>query len=922
MVKKGVAIATLVIILGGILLMYSLLKKQVVTMSDAINAVPVNSALIIQNEDFHQFIEEFRADNHIWKELSNIPVFEAMNRQLNYFDSLFTSNEEADNLIKNKSVIVSTHLIGKDKFEFLYLLNLTNNHDEEQAKLFMTGFLRGKAEVTERAYNKVDIYDVALKHSNRKFTYTFSKGIFIVSYSSQLVEEAIRQTRVENSLLQDYGFKKVQKTAGKNVDANIYINYKTFPKLISLLLDDEHAKKINSVNSFANWTELDVSWKDEELMLYGYTYTSDSTNNYLNVFLNQGGHNIEIAEALPSNTSTFIAYGISDMAKFKKRYRRYLERSGKAKNHRREINKIKTELEVDIEKMFYSIVENEVALVYTDVNTAGIDDGAYIVAKTKSKSFAEEELLKLVINHVAKKGEQFSKYTHDYKVDKETVFAIYNMPVDKVVGKVFGGIFADINTKYFTFVDNYLIFGNSVKSLSKFIHFNVLKKTLDNDANYNDFADNLTSTSNFLYYSNPGSSKGLYADIVNNAMQTVLDSNINTIRKFEGVAYQFSANNGMIYNNFYMRYNPILKEKPHTIWESNLDTVIDFKPKLLVNHSNHEKEIFVQDLKNTIYLINKAGRIQWKMPLDEKITSDIYQLDFYKNGKLQLLFSTKNRLHLIDRLGNYVERYPVKLRAPSTNGVSVFDYENNRDYRLFIACEDKKVYAYDKEGSVLKGWEFGTTESIVHTDVQYANIKNKDYIIFSDSLKTYILDRRGNDRVKVKEQFSRSMNNKFTLDYSAEEEKYRLVTTDILGDVVFIYFDGEVTKISVNNFSKNHHFIYNDINGDGFKEYIFVDEDELEVYKQNKKELFSYEFEEDISQKPAFYIFPDNQRRIGVVSDKTNQIFLFCSNGDIYKNFPLIGKTMFSIGSINKANHKFNLIVGSDESSIYNYQVP
>ena len=72
----------------------------------------------------------------------------------------------------------------------------------------------------------------------------------------------------------------------------------------------------------------------------------------------------------------------------------------------------------------------------------------------------------------------------------------------------------------------------------------------------------------------------------------------------------------------------------------------------------------------------------------------IYQIDFYKNGKLQLLFNTAAQLHLLDRNGNYVERYPVKLRSPATNGMALFDYEKSRDYRIFLAAEDKGVNGF------------------------------------------------------------------------------------------------------------------------------------------------------------------------------------------------------------------------------------
>jgi hypothetical protein len=55
------------------------------------------------------------------------------------------------------------------------------------------------------------------------------------------------------------------------------------------------------------------------------------------------------------------------------------------------------------------------------------------------------------------------------------------------------------------------------------------------------------------------------------------------------------------------------------------------------------------------------------VPLNEKITGNIYMIDYFRNGKYQLLFSGKNYLHLLDRNGNYVERYPVKMRSAASN---------------------------------------------------------------------------------------------------------------------------------------------------------------------------------------------------------------------------------------------------------------
>ena len=172
-----------------------------------------------------------------------------------------------------------------------------------------------------------------------------------------------------------------------------------------------------------------------------------------------------------------------------------------------------------------------------------------------------------------------------------------------------------------------------------------------------------------------------------------------------------------------------------------------------MNHQTGQNEVFVQDLNNNIYLINQVGRILWKVQLAEPINSEVFQVDYFRNGKLQLMFSTRNALYLIDRNGNHVEKYPVKLRSPATNGVAVFDYDGNREYRIFIACEDKHVYAYNREGNLLDGWEFGQSESEVTQPLNHFRIGDRDFLVFGDRYKTYILDRKGSTRVNVDTYF-------------------------------------------------------------------------------------------------------------------------------------------------------------------------
>ena len=199
-----------------------------------------------------------------------------------------------------------------------------------------------------------------------------------------------------------------------------------------------------------------------------------------------------------------------------------------------------------------------------------------------------------------------------------------------------------------------------------------------------------------------------------------------------------------------LSYLPSREIEPETIWQSGLDSTIIGKPALVANHYTKEKEIMVQDKSNMLYLISSSGRILWKKKLDAPILSEITQIDYYRNNKLQYLFNTSNKIYLIDRNGNYVDKYPISLAYKATNGISVFDYDKNRNYRIFLACNNSKVYVFDKSGKTVTGWNAKPTEGIVTKPIQHFRVQGKDYIVFADNKRNYILNRKGANRVENK----------------------------------------------------------------------------------------------------------------------------------------------------------------------------
>ena len=118
----------------------------------------------------------------------------------------------------------------------------------------------------------------------------------------------------------------------------------------------------------------------------------------------------------------------------------------------------------------------------------------------------------------------------------------------------------------------------------------------------------------------------------------------------------------------------------------------------------------------------------WKKSLSGRIIGEIKQIDLYKNGRLQILFRTSDRLYLIDRNGNEVSQLSFDIKNGKINHpISVFDYDKNRNYRILVTT-DNQIQMYDNSGEIVKGFDPDNFKSDIINSPVHIRIDDKDYI--------------------------------------------------------------------------------------------------------------------------------------------------------------------------------------------------
>lgn len=921
--KILIGIVISVFVAGGIY-WFTYTKELHTPVSDAINAIPSNAAVVFESKQTKNSWKKLSQGNVLWEALLGAETFAKLNIQAHYIDSLIKSNIAISQLLDNHSLFISAHVSGANTFDFLYVYSLPNRSYQSSVEGFIKT-INNNSEPFFREYSAVDIGTVH-PYNRDSLSYAFFNGILIMSGKPTLVEDAIRQMKSGISLAMDKNFSKVINTTGKNVDANVYINYKNFPNILNRFISPVFKKEINSLADFADCSGWDATIKPNALMLNGFTQANDSSTNFLNIFKDQKPQEIALTRVIPSKTALMLWFGIENVKTFHRNYKKYLKSlsQGRAQTQTQYIESLDEKYDINIEKSMLEWMGSEMALVVTESPSTDFVNNSYAVIHSNNIEDAVTGLNGLadsISKRVWRAGEQEKHRTlnTEHRIMNYRNHIITHLNLPKLLPNLFGWQFNKIINNYYTSIEDYIVFANSKEALQNFIDDFENHKILMNTKSYKIFSENISIDANLYLYSSIARSANIYSAFVAEEQAKDIENKLDLFHKFEAVGIQFSATKKLFYSTAYLKYNPKYKQESGTMWESQLDSTVSSKPYIVINHNDKSKEIVVQDDGNKLYLISNTGKIIWAKQLSEKIMSDIVQVDALKNNKLQLLFSTHNEICMLDRNGNYMKGFPVKLESPATNPISVFDYEKNRDYRIFVACENKKIRCFKSNGEENKAFKFNKINNKVNVPLQYVQVENKDVLCAIDEKgKIYLLNRQGEIYNDTKENLPGGIRN-FYIEAGKDFNKTSVIAVDASGNIIKVSFSEKKESIKMGDFDSAPFFDYKDINNDTIKEYIFLTKNELKVFSKDKVLLFTHEFNETISQAPLFFHFPDGTGKIGVLSEKTNELYLFNDDGSLYKGFPLEGKTPFSIDDMNNKGI-YNIITGSD-NTIYLYQL-
>jgi len=912
--RTGIIVVVLLATVLAVAAFFIRREKQVIVI-DPWEAVPADAFLIVETGDFPELLTRITDPAGILSDLSGMQWAAALVRSASAVDSV-TGGREVRELISNRKMLVSFHSDGQGPA--VPLAVMTTGPAFTVRKLTSLCSQAGAVVTDKRDLGGTRTITVTFSRGSRKTTVyiALTSGIIIISPTESLLTAALDNRSAGSDIRHQQGFSRVVSAAGKDSD-NLFVLFRNLPSFLKSFVDPED---ISGIASLAIAGGGDLTTAEDGLFISGFLTTAGAgtgADRMKDVVPDECG----VHEILPRNT-----YSYSTVM-------RRASLTGETAADPASINA--TDLALILSP--YTGTEVTDALI-----ASGEGTGRLRLFRMTDPRSAEEVLRQRLTAKYRTMGLRESHFIASAVDAEGRQEVIYRMPFTGVASIMAGAEKSRAGDGWITFARSYMIFSDSPEALSTLLRESDSENTLINDPGFRETEKSMPTKSSFLFWSSGRVLKSLISGYLTPAAAATLTD--NALSGVSGVGVSLTPSNDMIYTSLTVRYATggehtavatgtaavtgdltslpgVSAENDSSalklLWKVKLDAEPAIKPFFFTNHNTGATEIFIQDRNNNIYLISPSGKILWKATIREKISGDIFMIDYYKNGKLQLLFTGREYIHLIDRNGNYVDKYPVRMRSPASGTLSVFDYENNKDYRLFIAGDDRVIYAYDRSGTPVKGWNLFTTRGKVTGPVSFFRARGKDYLFVADDQAVYVLDRTGNIRVAHQEPLVRAPGSTARLTAGNEPA---IIFSAPDGSTVRLLFDGTVKRDVLQGITATHHSDFADVDGDNTTDRLYLDKGVLQAFDGSGREIWHYSAGSGELAGPFIFSAGTGERRTAVYDPGRELLHLVGRSGTSVTGFPRHSGPWFNIGRVtNKST--WNLITGENGSYLCNYEL-
>lgn len=688
----------MVLVLGSGVYAYFHLKNNKKPKREALSVLPDHCSFYLNTTNFFELNKKINSQSLIADKLKMFGDIDRVCSFLQAFDSLVSTEENLREAIEDNII----HFAGyKEKNGWLATFSIKQLGRQDDIAEYMASVLKatkGKGELYSFKLKKLPLY------------FNLSEGVAALSNSENLILRSLDKT--EPKLEKNPAFSQFKSTLSENGLLSLFVDHARYAESpASSLLNLSYSTK-------KGYSSGAVAIQPSQLKINGYLEPGEE--DVISFFREQNSQPTKtVFSNLPSGTRFIKAFGFSSYPD------------------------LRVEFPLTRVHIRYWMNANERGL-YNVENEFHENIINHIIA---FENFSANKFISAEIQDTIKAAENL-KFMSDSVFKKDSLI-VYRLNDSIVPLRLFVAL-SENPTNFAVLFQSHIFFADKAEHLLQLVNDFRNNRYLLNDESFSLYQNqHFPDDFNYLVYAAPnqmGSDISAFFNFKADAPGSAFNPSSSGLRHF---SYTVTRHDNLFkFRCHLLNESEKRSKEQNVLWTLRLDSVSSMRPWGFINHTSGENEIVIQDDNNVLYLINAKGTVLWKKELSEKILSAIYTVDIYKKNKYQMLFNTKNHLHLIDRNGKYVETFPIKLPAEASSEMSLFDYDGNKDYRIFIPCTNRSIYNFNIHGTFQEKFAIVKTDDEVVLPIQYVNVGKSDYLVALDKEgKIYTFSRKGAGRI-------------------------------------------------------------------------------------------------------------------------------------------------------------------------------
>lgn len=550
-----------------------------------------------------------------------------------------------------------------------------------------------------------------------------ARSMVVASGSEVLVQSALRHIGKSMSVMDAPGFAEASAlVSGKDVAfiSNVHASY-----LMPTVFTKNFTSYSGFVSRLSDWTAFDISDAGDKFSMDGSVVYEGDASEFMTVIQKSIPAVSSVAEILPSYTVFAASLPIGGIDAYVDAYKSYLD-------SRQSLQKSLAAQRSMAEKSGTSPYDLMVSLGVREVATASFMVGGKMEKVNLLRT--GKEIPEMLFSGV----EGFSK--------KNYVPSVNQWQYAGHVSSVFGNLFSLKDETCFTWMDGWVVSGSSAAvgeyAAGKALGYNL--KQYMADASQSDLlAERKSSFVAYLSFSED-------FKVLDNTFKTAFLKMAAPL--YEGAEYSpmvFSAAPGKNAPSLSMDILRLQLQKTKApAFERDTTVVVPKGPFEVKNSGSGKMNRFYQNSHLSLCL-SEDGKDLWGIPFKEALCGRASNVDYYANGKLQIIFGAGSRIYVLDRLGRFVTGFPVDLKKEILLGPDVYDFNGAKKYNIMVLHKDNTVEMYNLKGEKPASWKGIKASETIKSLPEKISVGGSSFWVVRTSVQTLVYPFYGGEPLTV-----------------------------------------------------------------------------------------------------------------------------------------------------------------------------